>query len=38
MVYSDESEEEMMLEEERADVIIREILDHWDDEEWEAPE
>jgi hypothetical protein len=28
----------MMLEEERADVIIREILDHWDDEEWEAPE
>lgn len=36
MVYSDESEGKMMLEEERADVIIREILDHWDDEEWEA--
>lgn len=27
-----------MMEEDRADEIIREVLEHWDDEEWEVPD
>lgn len=30
------SEGEMTMEEDRTDDIIREILDHWDDEDWEV--
>lgn len=28
----------MATEEDRTDDIIREILEHWDDEDWEVPD
>ena len=38
MVYTVESEGGKMMEEDRTDEIISEVLEHWDDEDWEVPD